>query len=98
MLETTLNHYNGNSLTVVPVSHFKCCEILALLRYGDSKLNVETSFSHIIPAFRDLSMQKVPISRDTDIRKPGISPRKPLGHPMQVHQHQVLPARCLTSL
>jgi len=70
MPEAAFKHYHSNSRTVVPVSLFNCCETLfALLRYGDSKLIAETSFLHVIPAFRDPAVQRVPISRDRNRQK-----------------------------
>lgn len=45
--------------SVVPVSPSKSYETLfALLKYGDSELIAETSFPHVIPAFRDPFMQR----------------------------------------
>lgn len=59
MLAGNLGTTIVNSLTVVPVSHFECCETLfALLRCDDNKLIVEISFSRVISAFRDLSVQR----------------------------------------
>lgn len=90
MLARNLGTTILNSFTIVPVSHFKCCETLfALLKCDDNKLIVETSFSHVIPAFRDsLLCRENPFLGTETEESLGAVPGIHFVLPMQVHQQQ----------